>query len=574
MKVTGSSVADVMIDALVRAGARRCYGIVGDTLNHFTDAIRSSDLDWVHVRHEEVGAFAAGAEAYMTGELAVCAGSTGPGSLHFINGIFESHRNGAPVVLVASNIESAETGFAFPQEVDQARLYEQCSVFCEAISDPAQARRITVAAAQAALTKGGVSVIVVNGDMFTRDAVDEHPWAVNRPAPRLMPSQEELDTLAREIRRAERICLYAGIGARDAMDQVRELAARLAAPIAHTTRAKEFAERDNPFNVGMTGVLGSPAGVHATQHCDLMIALGTDFAYTQYWPEKARIVQIDRDPTHLGRRAPVDLGLAGHVSDTITELLPLLEQVDDRGFLEDCLRRREEDMEAFGNRAEEKDPGLIHPQYVATLLDELAPANAAFTADGGSPMVWMLRHLTARDDRRFLGSLLHGTMANAYPQAIGIQKAYPDRPVIALCGDGGFTMLMGDVLTLVQEQLPIKLLIFNNGSLGFVEMEQRVEGLLDAYTELRNPDFSALAVSCGLFGARVESSESLESEMRRWLDHDGPALLDVKVNRLELVMPPNLEAKQVGGSMLFGAKAVLDGRFQELLDLARNNLWR
>jgi len=574
MKVTGSSVADVMVDALVKAGARRCYGIVGDTLNHFTDAIRSSDLTWVHVRHEEVGAFAAGAEAYMTGELAVCAGSTGPGSLHFINGIFESHRNGAPVVLVASNIESAETGFDFPQAVDQSRLYEQCSVFCEAVSDPAQARRITVAAAQAALTKGGVAVIVVNGEMFSRDADDEHPWAVIRPTPRLTPSQDELEALATEIRRARRICLYAGFGARDAMDEVRELATRLAAPVAHTTRAKEFAERDNPFNVGMTGVLGSPAGVHATQHCDLMIALGTDFAYTQYWPEKARIVQIDRDPTHLGRRAPVDLGLVGHVGDTITALLPLLDQVDDRTFLDDCLRRRGEDLKTLVGRAEEKDPALIHPQYVATLLDELAPADAAFTADGGSPMVWMLRHLTARDDRRFLGSLLHGTMANAYPQAIGIQKAYPNRPVIALCGDGGFSMLMGDVLTLVQEQLPIKLLIFNNGSLGFVEMEQRVEGLLDAYTNLVNPDFGALARSCGLFGARVESSESLETEMRRWLDHDGPALLDVKVNRLELVMPPTLEAKQVGGSMLFGAKAVLDGRFRELLDLARNNLWR
>lgn len=574
MTVTGSSVAEVMTEALVQAGARRCYGIVGDTLNHFTDALRASELEWVHVRHEEVGAFAAGAEAYMTGELAVCAGSTGPGSLHFINGIFESHRNGAPVVLVASNIESAQTGFDFPQEVDQARLYEQCSVFCEAISDPAQARRITVAAAQAALTKGGVSVIVVNGEMFSREAVDEHPWVVVRPTPRLLPSPTELDRLATEIARADRICLYVGYGARGAMKEVRELAEKISAPIAHTTRSKEFAEPDNPFNVGMTGVLGSPAGLYATQHCDLMIALGTDFAYTQYWPEESRIVQIDRDPTHLGRRAPVDLGLVGHVGDTICELLPGLDQVADRKFLDDCLQRRRDDMETLSGRAEESDSALIHPQHVAGLLDELAASNAAFTADGGSPMVWMLRHLTARGDRRFLGSLLHGTMANAYPQAIGIQKAYPDRQVIALCGDGGFSMLMGDVLTLVQEQVPIKLLIFNNGSLGFVEMEQRVEGLLDAYTELRNPDFGAVARSCGLFGASVDDTESLDTEMRRWLDHDGPALLDVKVNRMELVVPPNLEAKQIGGSMLFGAKAVLDGRFRELLDLARNNLWR
>lgn len=574
MALNSSNVAEVMIDTLLAAGARRCYGIAGDTINHFTDAVRRSELDWVHVRHEEVGAFAAGAEAYMTGELAVCAGTTGPGSLHFVNGIFESHRNGAPVVLIASNIERAETGFAFPQELDQARIYEQCSVFCECLSDPAQARRLTVAAAQAALARRGVAVLVVNGDLFTQPAVDAHAWRVVRARPRLLPAEDELERLADEIVRAERVCLYAGIGARAAMPAVRELAERIGAPIAHTTRAKEFAEPDNPYNVGMTGILGTPAGLYATQHCDLLIALGTDFAYTQYWPENARIAQIDVDPTHLGRRAPVDVGLVGDVGDTVAALLPRLERSTGQSFLEDCLERRSQDLDALADRGDEPDPTLIHPPYVAGLLDQLAADDAVFTADGGSPMVWMLRHLTARGERRFLTSLLHGTMANAYPQGIGIQLAYPGRQVIALCGDGGFAMLMGDIMTLVQYELPVKLLVFNNGSLGFVEMEQRVEGLLDAYTDLTNPDFARLADACGVLGIGVDNAGDLEGAMSRWLAHDGPALLDVKVNRVELVMPPKLEAKQVGGSMLFGIKAVFDGRFRELVEVARNNLLR
>lgn len=572
MPFTSPTVADIIAETLVKAGARRCYGIVGDTINHFTDSVRRSALDWVHVRHEEVGALAAGGEAYMTGELAVCAGTAGPGSLHFVNGIFESHRNGAPVVLIASNIERAQTGLSFPQEVDQAQIYRQYSVFCESISDPAQARRITVAAAQAALAKRGVAVIVVNGDMFPLPADESHDWQVMRAAPRMLPSAEEMSALAAEIGKAKRICIYAGIGARGGMAAVKALAEKIGAPIAHTTRAKEFVEPDNRCNVGMTGILGTPAGFHATQHCDLLLALGTDFAYTQFWPEKARIVQVDSDASHLGRRAPVDLGLVGYVGDTIEALLPLVEPRSERKFLDDCLARRAHDIETLHRREKPGRTDGIHPQYLARLIDEQATDDAIFTADGGSPMVWMLRHLTARGGRRFLTSLLHGTMANAYPQALGIQLAYPDRQVIALCGDGGFTMLMGDILTLKQAKIPIKLAIFNNGSLGFVEMEQRIEGLLDAYTDLENPDFARLAEVCGLSGFRVDDPDELEDAVTRWLAAPGPAILDVKVNPVELVMPPKITAKQVGGSLLFGMKAVANGRFEELVELARNNL--
>lgn len=568
------TVSEVIVDTLVNAGAKRCYGIVGDTINHLTGHISQSKLQWVHVRHEEVGAFAAGAESYLTQELSVCAGTTGPGSLHFINGIFESHRNGAPMVMIASNIDRAEEGLNFIQAVDQKKIYEQCSFFCERISHPEQARRITAMAAQAALTYQGVAVIVVNGDMFKEHTADDLPWAIHQPKTVMRPADDELQKLRQLITDAKKITLYAGIGARYAQKQVIALAECLKAPVAHTTRAKEFIEPDNPYNVGMTGILGNRAGLEAMTDCDLLICFGSDFAYTQFYPENAKIVQIDIDPTHLGRRTPIHLGLQGDVGDTIDALLPSLKPRSERKFLDNMLERWQADQKAYSERANEPDNKLIHPQFLTQTLNKLADNDAAFTADGGTPMVWMLRHLEATHKRSFLSSLLHGTMANAYPQAIGISKAYPKRQVIALCGDGGLSMLMGDLLTLVQENTPIKLLVFNNGSLGFVEMEQRVEGMLDAYTELKNPDFSLLAQSCGLYGARVEKADELETAMQTWLKHDGPALLDVKVNNMELVMPPKIEAGQVASTALFGLKAVLNGKTGDVYSLLRNNFWR
>jgi len=526
------------------------------------------------VRHEEVGALAAGGEAYITGELSVCAGTTGPGSLHFLNGIFESHRNGAPVVMIASNIDRSEQGLQFPQEVDQKKLYEQCSVFCEAISHPEQARRITAQAAQAALNRHGVAVLVVSGDMFREACKDELPWGVHRPRPVLRPSDDELEQLATMIAQARRITLYGGIGCRRAHDQVVALAGKLQAPVVHTTRAKQFLEYDNPCNVGMNGILGNRAGFDAVNETDLLLCLGTDFAYTQFYPDRARIVQIDIDAARIGRRTPVDLGLVGDVAATIEALLPRVEARQEGTFLDSTIETFVADGGKLQERAAEPDAALIHPQFVAQMLDRLADDDAAFTADGGSPMVWLLRHVRATGQRAFLTSLLHGTMANAYPQALGIAMARPQRQVIALCGDGGLTMLLGDLLTLVQESIPVKLLVFNNGSLGFVEMEQRIEGLLDSYTTLQNPDFAELARVCGLGGARVERADELEDAMRRWLAHDGPALLDVKVNRMELVMPPEVTGEQIASTALFGLKAILGGRADEVVCLLKNNFWR
>lgn len=569
-----NTVSEIMVDTLEKAGAKRVWGIVGDTINHFTDEVRKSSLRWMHVRHEEVGGFAAGAEAYSTGELAICAGTCGPGSLHFVNGIFESHRNGSPVVLIATDVARTEVGLGFPQEVDQRKIYEQASVFCEYVSHPDQARRITAMAAQAALTRRGVAVVIVNGDMFAETSNDELAWSVHRCAPVVRPSDADLARLAEMVNAAAKVTIYAGIGARGAGPRVVDLARKLKAPVAHTTRAKAFIEPDNPNNVGMTGILGNKAGMEAIEHCDLMLCLGSDFAYTQFWPDKARVVQIDTDPTHIGRRAPVHLGLVGDVGATVEALMPLIDEKTDDTHLIHALDRWKKDGEGYEKSAREKDPDLIHPQFVAQTLDRLASDDAAFTADGGSPMVWALRHLRATAGREFLISLLHGTMANAYPQAMGLAAAHEGRQVVALCGDGGFTMLMGDLLTLKQENLPVKLLIFNNGSLGFVEMEQRVEGLLDSYTDLENPDFAALAHVCGIAGYRVNDADDLEGKMQSWLAEDGPALLDVPVSRMELVMPPEVEAGQYLSTALFGAKAVLNGRTKEVVALLRDNFLR
>ncbi|WP_144097906.1 thiamine pyrophosphate-dependent enzyme [Croceicoccus sediminis] len=568
------TVAQIVVDALQKAGAKRVYGIPGDTINHFTNAVAKSDLRWVGVRHEEAGAFAAGGESYMTGELSVCAGTCGPGSLHFVNGIYESHRNGAPVLLIASDVARTESGFNFPQEVDQKKIYEQHSHFCEYISHPSQARRIVTKAAQAALTKRGVAVVIVNGDMFTETDDDAMDWQVYRPQPVCRPSDAEMAELAALVDAADKVSVYAGIGARDARAEIIAFCDKVKAPMVHTTRAKEFLEPDNPFNVGVNGILGNKAGVEALEEANLVITLGCDFAYTQYYPESKKIAQIDIDPTHLGRRSAIHLGLVGDAKTTMAALLDLVAAKSSDEHLKTHQKQWQEDLEGYQKQGKESDPELIHPQFVANMLDDKADSDAIFVSDVGTAMVWMLRHLKANGKRRFLNSLLHGTMANGFPQAMGAKLAYPDRQVIAMCGDGGLTMLMGDLLTLVQEKIPLKLVVFRNDTLGFVEMEQRVEGLVDHFTGMHNPEFAKLAEACGIAGWHVANANDLEAAMDGWLRHDGPALLEVKVNQMELVMPPKIEASQVASTAMFGIKAVLDGRTREVVDLLRNNFLR
>jgi pyruvate dehydrogenase (quinone) len=569
--MTTKKVADIIIEVLEEVGVKHCYGIVGDTLNHITDAMSRSSVEWVHVRHEEVAAFAAGAESYVSGRLTACAGSCGPGSLHFINGVFEAQRNKAPMVLIASQIVTAQMGSEFPQEVDFTSIYQSCSVFCETIINPTTARRIMTQACQAALNKRGVAVVVVPSDISQSHVQEELLFSVHHPTPVLLPSENELREIAALLNQGKKIGIYAGAGCEGAHSLLVNLAKKLNAPIAHTSRAKDFVEYDNPFNMGMTGMLGVKSGFNMLNSCETLLLLGADFAWSQFYPKNAKIIQIDRDGCHLGRRHPINMGVIGDVIPTLSALLPLLEQNEDDRFLQNCLKHRQSALELRDKEEHSGKGPLIHPQHLVHLIDKYAADDALFTADGGSAMVWLLRHIHTNGQRRTLTSLLHGTMANAMPQALGLQKAYPGRQVISISGDGGLSMLMGDMITAVQEKLPIKIVVLNNSSLNFVELEQKTEGLLDNYTNLQNPDFAKVAEAMGFYGQKVAQLSELDCALQAFLSHAGPALLDVHTNPMELVMPPSIEANQVADMALYAAKATLHGRIKDVEELVINN---
>ncbi|OCG37488.1 MULTISPECIES: thiamine pyrophosphate-dependent enzyme [Gilliamella] len=564
------SVAQIIVDVLSEAGVKHCYGIVGDTLNHITSSIKKSNIEWVHVRHEEVGAFAAGAEAYLTDQITACAGSCGPGSLHFINGIYEAHRNKVPVVLLASQLVTSQQGTDFPQEVDFESIYKNCSVFCQQINDPTQARQITTAAVQAAINQRGVAVLVVPYNISLIKVEDNSGHKIYHPKPIIRPSNEELNQIAEILNNNHKIAIFAGQGVCEAHDELIAFAEKLKSPIVHTSRGKDFVEYDNPYNVGMTGMFGMESGTTAIKECDVLIMLGADFAWSQFYPDKAIIIQVDIDATHLGRRHPVSVGVVGSSKPTLAALIPLVDEKQDSKFLEKCRQLYIKAMDKLNKKAVPSQ-AMIHPQYLTELVDKYATQDAVLCADVGSAMVWACRHFNTNGKRRTVISLKHGTMANAMPQALGVQKAFPNRQVITLSGDGGISMLLGDLLTTIQENLPIKIIVLNNSSLNFVELEQKSEGLVDHYTDLQNPNFAKVADSMGLFAIRVDNSDSLDEAMQSFLSHQGPALLDVKTSSNELVMPPEIQASQVMGMALYSVKASLQGKMGDVVNLLVDN---
>ena len=566
-------VADVLIETLQAAGVNRCYGIVGDTLNRIAHAIHESKIEWVHMRHEEAGAFAASAEGQFTGELVACAGSCGPGSLHFINGLYEANRNRAPVILIATQVVRPDIGFNSIQEVDFDQVYKDCSVFCEMILTPEQARRKTVAACQAALTKRGVAVLVVPADISNAAAHDERPYTVHARQPVIRPSDADLDEIAAILNGSDAITIYAGAGCAGAHDEVVATATRLNAPMAHTSRGKDFVAHDNPNNVGMTGMIGEAAGYHAILNCDVLLQLGADFAWPQFYPDRAKIIQIDLDPTHIGHRHPVTLGVVGDIKPTLKALLPRLQQHDDGTFLASYVRRYQKDHDSA--KAETAGPdSTISGTYLTKVINKYAAEDALFTADDGTALVWTLRHIETFGKRRTFASLLHGTMASAMPSAIGLQKCQPGRQVVCLAGDGGFAMLLGDLLTVVQEKLPIKIAVYNNGKLGFIDIEQKAAGLIPMYTDLKNPDFGEVAKAVGLWGHSVAKAGDLEESIKAWLAQPGPALLDVKVNPMQLVTPPSpfMAPEAVIGMGVYTAKAVLEGKGRDVWEMIVENV--
>ena len=573
----GKRVADVLVDVLAEAGVRRVYGVSGDSLNGVSDAIRKrKDIQWVHVRHEETAAFAAGAEAHLTGTLAVCAGSAGPGNLHLINGLYDCHRSRVPVLAIAAHIPSAELGSGYFQETHPEHLFAQCSHYCELISQPEQMPRVLEIAMQSAVSRRGVAVVALPGDIALRDAVEQTPrLRFSEPKPIVCPQDEEIAILADLLNRSRRITILGGAGCAGAHDELIELAGKLQAPIVHAMRGKEFIEYDNPFDVGMTGLLGFSSGYHAMMNCDVLLMIGTDFPYRQFFPEKATVVQIDVRGEQIGRRSKVDFGFVGDTKNTLRALLPKLEQNQDKRHLKESLehyRKARKELDDLATADSNKKP--IHPQYVARVLDRLAADDAVFTCDVGTPTIWAARYLTMNGKRRILGSFTHGSMANALPQAIGAQVSYPGRQVISMSGDGGFAMLMGDILTLRQHELPIKIVVFRNNSLAFVELEMKAAGILDFGTDLYNPDFTKIAEGAGLVAFKAETPDELEPAIEKALKFDGPAFVEVLVSRQELSIPPTITLEQAKGFSLFMLKAVLNGRGNEIVDLARVNLLR
>src|SRR5713226_4574657 len=563
-------VSELVVDVLLQAGVQRIYGVAGDSLNGITDSIRTrQDIQWIGVRHEEVAAFAAGAEAHLTGELAVCAGSCGPGNMHLINGLYDCQRNRVPVLAIAAHIPSREIGSGYFQETDPKHLFAQCSHYCELVSDPDQMPRILETAIQTAISKRGVSVIVLPGDVALKDAVQAPRVRFHEPKSNVCPSDEELNILAELLKRSEKITILGGAGCAGAHAELIEVAGKLQAPIVHALRGKEFIEYENPFDVGLTGLLGFSSGYHAMMNCDALLMLGTDFPYQQFFPKNAKIIQVDLRGDQIGRRTPVDLGLIGSVKDTLEFLTPLLDDKRDRSYLDVCLDHYKQARKGLDDLAV-GEPGRtpIHPQFVARMVDELAAEDAVFTCDVGTPTVWAARYLRMNGKRRLLGSFIHGSMANALPQAIGAQAAFPGRQVISLSGDGGFTMLMGDLLTLTQMELPVKVVVFHNTKLGFVDLEMKAAGYLPTGVELKNPDFAKMAEAVGILGIHVEDPGDLEKAVTQALAHRGPALLDVMTAPQELAMPPKIELEQAYGFGMFMLKAVLSGRGGELVELA------
>jgi pyruvate dehydrogenase (quinone) len=571
------NVADLFVATLEQARVQRIYGIVGDSLNGLTEALRRrGTIEWVHVRHEETAAFAAAAEAQTSGNLAVCAGSCGPGNLHLINGLFDAHRSRVPVLAIAAQIPSSEIGGGYFQETHPQNLFQECSHYCELVSDPSQLPYVLENAIRAAVGQRGVAVVVIPGDVALQKAPQRAlstARGLSVSTPRCMPEAGDVKALAAMLNNARRVTLFCGRGCAGAHAELMKLAEALKSPIVHALGGKEHIEYDNPYDVGMTGFIGFSSGYAAMHACDMLLMLGTDFPYKQFFPTDCQVAQIDIRPENLGRRCKLDLGAVGDVRLTIEALLPLLEVKTEQRHLDHAIAHYKiarEGLDALAKGTPGRKP--VHPQYLARVISEQAAEDAVFTFDVGTPTVWAARYLKMNGRRRLIGSLAHGSMANAMPQAIGVQAALPGRQVISLSGDGGFSMLMGDLITLTQMKLPVKVVIFNNGILGFVSLEMKAAGFLDTGVDLKNPDFAAMARAMGVFAHRVEDPGELPDAMKEILGHDGPALLDVVTAKQELSMPPTITPEQVRGFSLWLLRAVMSSRGDEVIDLAKTNL--
>jgi len=568
-----SKVADQLVEMILNAGIKRVYAITGDSLNEFNNAVKHRpEIQWIHVRNEEVGAFAAAADAQLTG-IACCAGSSGPGHVHLVNGLYDAHRSGAPVLAIAATCATSEFGSDYFQETNVIKLFDDCSHYTQVANTAAQAPRMAQAALQHAYHKKGVAVLGLPGDVASLEKAGIDSSLENYfPKSSIVPATEELEALSKLINGSQKICIFCGIGAADAHDEVVELAAKLKAPVGFSFRGKMAIEPNNPFQIGMTGLLGLPSAYHAMHESDLVILLGTDFPYTQFYPTGKKIVQIDIKPENLGRRTKLNMGLHGDIAPSLQALIPLVEGRSNSSFLDAQLhvyKKVEEHLQTYV-----KDKGKIdriHPEAVASLINDFASEDAIFTCDTGMCNVWSARYIKANGKRKMIGSFIHGSMANAMPHAIGASLARPDHQIVALCGDGGLSMLMGDLATIKQYQLPIKMIVFNNSSLGMVKLEMEVQGLEDFQVDMVNPDFSLVAQSMGIRAITINDPQKLESGLKEAFDYSGPVLVNVITDPAALSLPPKIELKMVTGMAVSMTKMMLGGKFQDVLDTVKGN---
>lgn len=567
-------VADQVVEMLVNAGVKRIYAVTGDSLNFINDAVRrEGSIQWIHVRHEEAGAYAAGAEAQLTGNIACCMGSSGPGHVHLINGLYDAHRSGASVIAIASTVASFDLGTETFQETNTIKLFDDCTYYNQMATTPKQLARMLQSGIQTAIHRKGVSVVGLPGDVTKMDAEEIDTATQNfKQVAIIRPTDEDLQSLAAIMEKHNKITIFCGIGAADAHDEVVELSQKLNAPVGYSFRGKMEIQYDNPNEIGMTGLLGLPAAFHSMHESDLLILLGTDFPYTQFMPTKCKIVQVDIKPERIGRRAKVDVGLQGSIKDTLTALLPLISQKKDDSFLQAQLKVYadvKDNMQTYVDDTGKKE--MIHPEFVAKTLDQLADDDTIFTVDTGMSCVWGARYINATGKRKMLGSFNHGSMANAMPHAIGAALACPGRQVIALCGDGGLSMLLGDLATITQYNLPIKIVVFNNRSLGMVKLEMEVAGLPDWQTDMVNPDFALVAQAMGMKGITIKDPDDVKQGIREALQFKGPALINIMTDPNALAMPPEVEFAQVKGMALSMTKLILNGRMEEVLDTVKAN---
>ena len=567
------NVSDQLVEALVDAGIQRIYAVTGDSLNHVNAAVhRNGKIKWIHVRHEETAAFAAGAEAQLKG-LACCAGSCGPGHVHLINGLYDAHRSSASVLAIASTISTKEFGMDFFQETNTIRLFDDCSCYNQIAATPEQLPRMLQAALQHAVHKKGVAVLGLPGDITNLPAVAaETTTKLFRNRPVVRPSENELSQLAALINSHKKVTIYCGLGAAEAYSEIIQLAEKIKAPVAYSYKAKMAIQYDNPYEVGLTGLLGIPSAYHSMHECELLVLLGTDFPYTSFMPVENKIVQIDIKPETLGRRAKLEMGLCGDVKDTLQALMPMIEMKEDATFLKMQLKFYDEVKKKLLIYVNDSGkPDAIHPEFVVSVINELAAKDAIFTVDTGMSCVWAARYIDGTGGRKMLGSFNHGTMANAMPQAIGAALACPGKQVIAFCGDGGLSMMMGDLMTIIQYKLPVKVIVFNNRTLGMVKLEMEVAGIPDLETEMMNPDFTKIAEAMGMPGITINDPGEVKSELEKAFLQEGPVLINIQTDPNALAMPPKLEFDQMKGMALYIGKMMLSGRMDEVFKIISSN---